>query len=400
MEIDINQIKPSPYQPRTVFDVEELKENIKHDGLLMALTVRKVNDYYELIDGDRRLHALKELGIKTAECSVIIADDALARKMVWKINIERADYSVEEKARYLKKLSDTGMTFYAIGKELNEYDQWVLANINVFKFALDIQQAVWCGKLTISYIKELESIIGAGRIDDAEKDLHEAINRKLTRDELRKIAKPQIDEIENQRLEAAKTAIGTLTDIGPRGPTRFSVPEDYENAAKLLKNKAKEERLSKLSEEDKIKIEEEKTLKQKDKNQKHKEVIEKIKAEAEEKGRIKGLAQKASKDPTEIQAVIQQVIEDSKNAPVLSPVKLTPEQEADIKKAEDELAKIQNSSSAQNNLAVNKNWLAHGQILGMAGSLRCPCCGKTIEELVWKCCGISIQDAYKQLEEK
>jgi len=292
------------------------------------------------------------------------------------------------------------MTFYAIGKELNEGDQWVLANINVFKFAPDIQQAVWVNKLTVSHIQRLEPIIGAGQIEKATKVLHEALDRGLTAKQTRESAEDVINEIEKHKLESAKQAIGTLTDIGLDSPIEFSVPEDYENAAKLLKNKAKEERLSKLSEEDKIKIEEEKTLKQKDKNQKHKEVIEKIKAEAEEKGRIKGLAQKASKDPTEIQAVIQQVIEDSKNAPVLSPVKLTPEQEADIKKAKDELAKIQNSSSAQNNLAVNKNWLAHGQILGMAGSLRCPCCGKTIEELVWKCCGISIQDAYKQLEEK
>jgi hypothetical protein len=78
----------------------------------------------------------------------------------------------------------------------------------------------------------------------------------------------------------------------------------------------------------------------------------------------------------------------------------TIEQELDIENYRKELSTIQNSSSAQTNLAKNKNWLAHGQIMAMQQTLRCPCCGKTIEELVWKCCGIKVKDAYTKLGNK
>ena len=66
MKIEIDLIKPSPYQPRLIFDVDELKEEIERDGLLSDLVVRKRDKTYELIDGERRLRALKKLGWKNA----------------------------------------------------------------------------------------------------------------------------------------------------------------------------------------------------------------------------------------------------------------------------------------------------------------------------------------------
>jgi len=54
MDIPVDQIKPSPYQPRLTFDLEDIKGSIMRDGILVALTVRKNDAYYELVDGERR----------------------------------------------------------------------------------------------------------------------------------------------------------------------------------------------------------------------------------------------------------------------------------------------------------------------------------------------------------
>lgn len=402
MEIDIERIKPSPYQPRTVFELEELKESISYNGLLMPLTVREVEDYYELIDGDRRLRALKSLGMKTALCSVIVANNTLARKMVWKINIDRADYTVEEKARFLKKLNDSGMTFYQIGKELNEDDQWVLANINIFEFSIDIQQAVWCGKLTVAHIRELSSIIGAGQTDVAEKDLREAIDRKLTRDEFRVVVKPQTDKIEEQRLEAAKTAIGQITDIGARAPNSVTTleldlktPEGLENTAKILKQKAKKEREAKLTPEERKKQIEDKSKGDAERKQKQRERDEKIKEEAKAEGIKIATKEMIKQNPIIIQEAINDIVTEMKTEP--STIALVPEE---IKKLEEYQQHQQTFEAAIDKTKVmrNKNWLAHGQIMTMADNLRCPYCGKGIEELIWKCCGISVAESYKKLK--
>ncbi|GAJ11365.1 unnamed protein product, partial [marine sediment metagenome] len=133
MDVAIDLIKPSPYQPRLFFDTDDLKGEIERDGLLSALVVRKRGEYYELIDGERRLRVLKELGWNRVPLVEIEVDDRTARRSVFKVNKIRENYTVEEEARYYKKLADEGMAFFEIGKELNVDDQWVLAHLNVFK---------------------------------------------------------------------------------------------------------------------------------------------------------------------------------------------------------------------------------------------------------------------------
>lgn len=54
MKVEIDSIQPSPYQPRLIFDMEDLKQEIKKDGLLSDLVVRKQGEFFELIDGERR----------------------------------------------------------------------------------------------------------------------------------------------------------------------------------------------------------------------------------------------------------------------------------------------------------------------------------------------------------
>jgi ParB family chromosome partitioning protein len=53
MEVPIERIRPSPYQPRLSFEIEDLKEEIRRDGLLSPLIVRQIDGYYELIDGEK-----------------------------------------------------------------------------------------------------------------------------------------------------------------------------------------------------------------------------------------------------------------------------------------------------------------------------------------------------------
>ncbi|MBA7472483.1 Nucleoid occlusion protein [subsurface metagenome] len=233
MEVPIELIRPSPYQPRLTFNTDDLKEEIEMDGLLSALVVRKHDDHYELLDGERRLRTLKKLEWKMVPVDVREVDNATARRSVFKLNIVRENYTAEEKAKYFKKLADEGMTFYQIGKDLNVDDQWVLAHINVFRFPQDIQEAVWTGSLTIKHIQTLETEIGAN-IGDAEKVAREIMLRKLSVRETEELVRPGRERIEKARVEAAKEVIGVAT---PK--ISLETPQDYEKAAAALKEEAK-----------------------------------------------------------------------------------------------------------------------------------------------------------------
>jgi len=249
MEIDIDSIRPSPYQPRLIFDQEDIKQEIKKDGLLSDLVVRKRGKFYELIDGERRWRALKELGWKNVSVRVVDADDALARLSVYKLNKIRENYTVEEEARYFKKLRDGGMTPLEISKQLNVNSRWILAHLNVFKFPEDIQKAVWAKQISMSHIVALESVIERN-IKEAVLTINEILERKLTVSETQKIVEKRVKELKARVNEMRiRKAEKVLPAIAPKAP-KLETPEEFEKAAEALKEKAREMREGTLKPEE------------------------------------------------------------------------------------------------------------------------------------------------------
>jgi ParB/RepB/Spo0J family partition protein len=241
MEVNIDLVRPSPYQPRLVFDQDDLKGEIKKDGLLNALVVRKQGKFYELIDGERRLRTLRDLGWKKVPVRVVRADDAKARLTVYKLNKIRENYTIEEEARYFKKLADEGITPLEISKQLNVDFRWVLAHLNVFKFPKNIQKAVWAKKISMSHMIALEKVINRN-IKEAVLFTNQILERKLTVSETRKIAKKRAWElrarVDEMRIKAAEEV---LPAIAPKVP-KLETPEEFEEAAEALKRKALEMR--------------------------------------------------------------------------------------------------------------------------------------------------------------
>ena len=266
MKVDIELIKPSPYQPRLIFDIDALKQEIERDGLLSDMVVRKQGKVYELIDGERRLRALKELRWKTAPVRVVTLNDSIVRRSVYKVNKIRENYTVEEEARYFKKLTGEGMTPWEISKELSVDFHWILAHLNIFKFPQDTQKALWTGKISVSHMVALEKVIGRS-IKEAQTIINEIINRKLTLKETKKIIRKQKEKVEEMRIEAARKV---LPKIGPK-VAKLKTAKDFEEAAKALKKVAKKKREEALTPEKKASIEAEKKRKQEEMKRRNKE---------------------------------------------------------------------------------------------------------------------------------
>ena len=237
MEVNVEKIKPSPYQPRYIFNLDDLETEIKKDGVLSDLVVRRKGDFYEIIDGERRWRVLKNMGRKTVPVRVVDADDAKARLLVYKLNKIRENYSFEEEARYFKKLADGGMMPLEISKQLNVDFHWVLAHLNVFKFPEEIRKAVWAKQISLSHIVALESVIERN-IKEAVLTAKEILERKLTVPETRKITQKREQElkarVDEMRIKAVEKV---LPAIAPKVP-KLETPEELEKAAEALKGKA------------------------------------------------------------------------------------------------------------------------------------------------------------------
>ena len=92
LHIKLEQIRPSPFQPRVDFDsqsLEELTQSIREKGVIQPVLVRRSGDYYELIAGERRFRAANILNLKEIPAIVKDVEDRDALEIALIENIQR-----------------------------------------------------------------------------------------------------------------------------------------------------------------------------------------------------------------------------------------------------------------------------------------------------------------------
>jgi ParB family chromosome partitioning protein len=108
-QIEVDQITPNPYQPRQYFDkdaLNELAHSIKTHGLAQPIIVRKTDNKYELIIGERRLEATKLIGHSTIPAIIKNINDKESCEIALVENIDRESLNVIEIGQSLKRLID------------------------------------------------------------------------------------------------------------------------------------------------------------------------------------------------------------------------------------------------------------------------------------------------------
>ena len=241
-DIPVDQIKPSPYQPRLYFDLEDLRESVKEDGILVSLTVREKDGYYELIDGERRLRLAKELGYDTVPCDIIDIDDETARRIVYKVNKQRKNYTPEEEATFFKRLvEEEGMKPYQVETDLSVDHQWVQACLNIWKFPKDIRDNVFgltpgskAYKVYMTDVRELEPVINRS-INGAIATLREIIDKRMTYDEKSEMMTRRKKKISEETIKKAEEVI---EEVAPE-LKKPETAEEFEEVAKALMEEAK-----------------------------------------------------------------------------------------------------------------------------------------------------------------
>lgn len=114
IQVEVNKIEPNPYQPRKEFDdIEALAQSIKQNGILQPLTVRRLEEGFQLVAGERRLRAAKLLGMEVVPCIPITITERNSAVMALIENIQRRDLSFFDEAEAIAKLID----FYGMTQE-------------------------------------------------------------------------------------------------------------------------------------------------------------------------------------------------------------------------------------------------------------------------------------------
>jgi ParB family chromosome partitioning protein len=158
-EISVDAISPNPYQARTVWDEQELKElaeSIKANGVLQPIIVRPLGPGYQLIAGERRFRAAQLASLTTIPALVRQATDEQMLEWALIENIHRTDLNPIERAKaYQNYISTFALTQAEAAERLGE-DRSVIANyLRLLDLPAEIKQMLAEGELTAGHARAI-----------------------------------------------------------------------------------------------------------------------------------------------------------------------------------------------------------------------------------------------------
>ncbi len=162
IKVRISQVEPNREQPRQNFDeagLSELADSIKQYGVIQPLIVRKKDNYYEIIAGERRWRAAKLAGIK--EVPVIIRDFSEQQQMEMSLieNIQREDLNPIEEARaYQRLLTEFNLKQDEVAQRVSKSRTTVTNSLRLLRLCDEVQQMVIEGQLTGGHARCLVSV--------------------------------------------------------------------------------------------------------------------------------------------------------------------------------------------------------------------------------------------------
>ena len=225
-EIPLKAIRPNPNQPRRNFDesaLDELAASIKEKGVVTPVTIREVEDGYEIVAGERRWRASKKCRQKTIPAYIIsIRDDAEMMEMALIENIQREDLNpLEESEAYAVLNSKHGLSHADIAKAVGKKRVTISNSLRLLKLPPEIRKSLRNGEISAGHarailqaktnagMKKVWKIILNNDLNVRGAEALVKANAKPTVEKKFKHVKvsPQVQAVENQLVEIFGTKV-------------------------------------------------------------------------------------------------------------------------------------------------------------------------------------------------
>lgn len=160
IQLNVEQVVPNEYQPRTLFDdekIQELAQTLQTHGMIQPIVVRrKDEDLYEVIAGERRLRAAKLLGWEKISAIIRELNDTETASIALIENIQREELSVIEEAKAYKQLIKMHeLTQEALAQRLGKSQSTVANRIRLLTLPDLVQEALMEKALTERHARAL-----------------------------------------------------------------------------------------------------------------------------------------------------------------------------------------------------------------------------------------------------
>lgn len=261
--VEIEKIRPNPYQPRRDFDqqrLNDLAESIRQYGVLQPLVVTRYEvtrddgglaAEYELIAGERRLRASKIAGVFQVPVIIRSGEESDRMKLELAIieNLQREDLNPVDRARAFERLANEfGFSHAQVGRKIGKSREYVSNSIRILMLPEPMRQALSEGKITEGHTRPLLML---GDREDEQTTLFkeivykqitvreaESIARKIATEKARKRndeLKPEILELEGNLSESLGTRVHIeQRDVGGKIIIDYFSDEDLRMISELI----------------------------------------------------------------------------------------------------------------------------------------------------------------------
>ncbi|NBV77209.1 ParB/RepB/Spo0J family partition protein [bacterium] len=260
--VEVERIKPNPFQPRKTFDevaLASLAESIRQYGVLQPLTVTRkeierpgegIFVEYELVAGERRLRASKLAGIAQVPVVIRSAEDTDRMKLELAIieNLQREDLNAVDRALAFKRLADDfGLKHAEIGQRVGKSREYVSNTLRILLLPQEMLDALSRGDISDGHTRPL--LMLQDRKEEQATLFHDIVARRLSVRDTEQLARrvavdkvrnheslsPDVIALEKQLSEALGTKVRIeKKEKGGKVTIDFFSPEDLANLCMSL----------------------------------------------------------------------------------------------------------------------------------------------------------------------
>jgi len=257
IELDLNLIEVNPFQPRTQFKEEAIRElavSIQELGVIQPITVRKTNiNKFQLVSGERRFRASKLLDLKTIPAYIRIANDQEALEMALVENIQRQDLDpIEIALSYQRLIDDIQLTQEQMSQRVGKKRSTIANYLRLLNLDPLIQTGMRDGFISMGHGRAIVNISShADQIDFYKEIISNKLSVRATETLVKNYNTPKPVKTTKQKelpvyirngVEKIASYFGHKVDVRmeKKGGGKILIPfhskEDYDRILKLFKS--------------------------------------------------------------------------------------------------------------------------------------------------------------------
>lgn len=256
VELDLESIEVNPFQPRTSFNEESLRElasSIRELGVIQPITVRKLDyNQYQLVSGERRFRASKLVGLETIPAYIRIANDQESLEMALVENIQRQDLDpIEISLSYQRLIDEINLTQEQLSERVGKNRSTIANYLRLLKLDPIIQTGMRDGFLSMGHGRALINVEDPQtQLDIYEKILANSLSVRETEKLVKAvqegkpaekaISSPALSKDIKKSIKEFSERLGTKVDVkvAKKGNGRLIIPfsseEDFNRLKKII----------------------------------------------------------------------------------------------------------------------------------------------------------------------